>query len=68
LTGLNGDTPLGYVVRIRAEKNSKKIREMTANEKKIRSEWFTFKSKNKNISKIELKTEDISKIFSKMFG
>lgn len=55
-------------MRIRAEKNSKKIREMTTHEKKIRGEWFAFKSKNKNISKIELKTEDISKIFSKMFG
>lgn len=68
LTGLNGDTPLGYVVQIRAEKNAKKIREMTAQEKKIRSEWFAFKSKTKQAQKIELKTEDISKVFSKMFG
>lgn len=41
---------------------------MTAQEKKIRSEWFAFKSKTKQVQKIELKTEDISKVFSKMFG
>lgn len=41
---------------------------MTAQEKKIRSEWFAFKFKTKQAQKIELKTEDISKVFSKMFG
>ena len=68
LTGLNGDTPLGYVVQIRSEKNPKRIKEMTANEKKIRAEWANFKRKNKKEEKIYLKTEDISKVFSKMFG
>lgn len=69
LSGLNSDTPLGYVVRIRSEKNPKKIREMTKNEKKIRAEWMNFRAKQeKKKEKIYLKTEDISKIFSKMFG
>lgn len=68
LSGLNGDTPLGYVVQIRSEKNPKKIREMTANEKKIRIEWANFKRKNKKEEKIYLKKEDISKVLSKMFG
>ena len=67
LSGLNGDTPLGYVVQIRSEKNQKRIKEMTANEKKIRTEWTYFKRKNKKEEKIYLKTEDISKVFSKMF-
>ena len=68
LTGLNGDTPLGYVVQIRSEKNPQKVKEMTAHEKKIRNEWANFKRKNKKDEKIYLKTEDISKVFSKMFG
>lgn len=68
LSGLNGETPLGYVVQIRSEKNPKKIREMTANEKKIRSDWAVFKAKDKKSPKIELKSEDISKVFSKIFG
>lgn len=67
LSGLNGDTPLGYVVQIRSETDNKKIRQMTKKEKEIRSEWAEFRRKNNKIKKIELKTEDISKIFSKMF-
>lgn len=67
LSGLNGDTPLGYVVQTRAEKDPKKIRKMTAHEKKIRSDWVAFKTKSKIQQKVELKTEDISKVFSKMF-
>ena len=67
LSGLNGDTPLGYVVQVRAEKDTKKIKKMTAHEKKIRSDWIAFKSKNNKSKKVELKTEDISKVFSKMF-
>lgn len=68
LSGLNGDTPLGYVVQTRAEKDPKKIRKMTAHEKKIRSDWMSFKSKNNKTKKVELKSEDISKVFSKMFS
>ncbi len=68
LSNLNSDTPLGYTVMIRSEKNPKRIREMTANEKKIRADWAEFKRKNRKGEKIYLKKEDISKIFSKMFG
>lgn len=68
LSGLNGDTPLGYVVKVRSEKNAKNIKEMTANEKKIRNEWFAFRAKQNKKDKIYLKKEDISKVFSKMFG
>lgn len=43
LVGVMGDTPLGYVVSIRSEKDRKKINEMTNNEKKIRADWNRFK-------------------------
>lgn len=66
LSGLNSETPLGYVVQIRSEKDYKKIKEMSKNEKEIREKWTNFK--NKNNKKIEINTEDISKIFSKMFN
>ena len=68
LSGLSGDTPLGYVVQIRSERNPKKIREMTAKEKKIRAKWAEFRRKNNIQKQVYLKTEDISKVFSKMFG
>ncbi len=68
LSNLNGDTPLGYVVQIRSEKNVKKIKEMTSQEKKIRFEWAQFRSKQNKKDKIYLKKEDISNVFSKMFS
>lgn len=67
LSGLNGDTPLGYVVQIRSETDSKKVREMTKSEKELRRKWNDFKLKNNVQKRIELKSEDISKVFSKMF-
>lgn len=69
LSGLNGDTPLGYVVKIRSEKNPKKINSMTSNEKKIRAEWQQFKLKRKreNQKYINVKKEDISKVLSQIF-
>lgn len=69
LVGINGDTPLGYTVRIRSEKDSKKISQMTNHEKKIRSDWFEFRRKqNKQNTKIELSNDQINSVLSKMFG
>lgn len=70
LVGINGDTPLGYVVQTRAETDSKKIKEMTAHQKKIRNEWQEFKTKKKKEmnNKIILTGEDITKVMSKLFG
>ena len=70
LVGLNSETPLGYAVQIRSEKNPKKIKEMTNQEKKIRSDWQQFKlsqnNKNKQ-EKIVLSGNDINKILSQIF-
>lgn len=68
LSGLNGETPLGYVVQIRSEKDMKKINNMTRNEKEIREKWANYNNKNRKNERKEIKKEDISKIFSKIFG
>lgn len=68
LVGINGDTPLGYVVQTRAETDQKKIKEMTAHQKKIRAEWQAFKNKKKMDNKIFISGEDITKVMSKLFG
>lgn len=39
LAGLNGETPLGYLVRIRGEKDPKKRKSFTKEEQKIYSDW-----------------------------
>lgn len=67
LIGLNGDTPLGYTVQVRAETDQKKIREMTAHEKKIRQEWKAFKSKQQKQNIIVLSKNQIDKVLSNMF-
>lgn len=69
LIGLNGDTALGNVVKIRSEKDPKRIKEMTNKEKDIRREWQLFRAKqNQKQQKIEIKKENINKIFSQIFG
>lgn len=39
LAGLNGDTPLGFVVQIRAEKDRKVISKFTREQKQIYNDW-----------------------------
>jgi hypothetical protein len=46
VSGLMGDTPLGNIVQIRAETNTERIKAMTPQEKRIRSEWANRKIKD----------------------
>lgn len=39
LAGLNGETPLGHIVSIRAESDKEKLKKFTPEEKRIRNEW-----------------------------
>lgn len=39
LQGLNGDTPLGNVVRIRSEKDPKLLKSFTPEQNRIRADW-----------------------------
>ena len=50
LAGIMWETPLGDVVRVRSATDPKTIREMTAHEKKIRSEWAAFQRTKKRES------------------
>lgn len=67
LVGLNEETALGRIVQIRAEKDNKKIREMTNHEKKIRSDWQEFKRKQQKEHVVYLSKDEIDKVFSNMF-
>lgn len=40
LAGINGDTPLGRIVSIRAEKDPNRLKQFSAAEKKIRNDWI----------------------------
>lgn len=39
LAGLNGETPLGYVVSIRSETDKDRLKQFSPAERKIRNEW-----------------------------
>ena len=43
LGGLDGDTPLGRVVRVRLESGAEALKRMTAAERRVRREWAGFK-------------------------
>lgn len=66
IAGLNGDTPLGNIVRIRKETDPEIIKKFTAEEMKIRNEW-----QNKSASKVSPENykqamEDIKNMFKNM--
>ncbi len=67
MAGINGDTPLGYTVQIRAETDQKRIREMTAHEKEIRRKWKEFRQKQHKENLIYVSKENIDKVLSGIF-
>lgn len=63
LSGLNGKTPLGRVVAIRAEDDPETLKHFTTEQKRIRSEWR--KQSSKNVAKETY--EDAMRNFENMF-
>ena len=63
LAGLNGETPLGNVIRIRSEKDNKKIREFSQDERKIFNDW-----KSRHRRKVTGSIEDGEKAIKSLFG
>ena len=64
LAGLNGDTPLGYLVRIRSEKDIKVRQKFTREEKKIYSEW-----RSRHLPKpMQMSREEVETELRKIFG
>lgn len=72
LGGLNSDTPLGNVVMIRSEKDPKKIKSFSNDQKRIRNEWLYKKARtiskdqfNKDMAAFEKIFENMSKVGEK---
>lgn len=53
LSGLNADTPLGNIVTIRSEKDPKKIKEFSAEQKRIRNEYISRRNKKLKSDKLD---------------
>lgn len=63
LSGLNGDTPLGNVVSIRSEKDPKRIKEFTKDQKRIHRDWQ--RKQAENMTREEY--DEAMKMFSNLF-
>lgn len=68
LSGLSAESPLGRIVQIRCENDPKILRNFTAHQRKIRSEW-----RNKASQRIDEKSRDkaleaIKNMFISMSG
>lgn len=66
LSGLNGDTVLGNIVRIRSEKDPKILKNFTENEKKIRSKWINKNAKQVSSENYEQAMENFKNMFKAM--
>ena len=66
LSGLNGDTPLGNIVRIRKEKDPEVIKKFTAEEMKIRNEWLNKSASQISTENYKQAMEDIKNMFKNM--
>ena len=68
LAGLNGETPLGNIVRIRSEKNPKMLKEFSKEEKEIRSKWLRKNAKEVSHESYEQAMESFKNMFKAMAG
>lgn len=69
LAGIMHDTPLGYVISVRSEKDPKKIREMTNAEKDIRRKWQRFRAaKAESVQQYTMTLEQFQQLFKNLAG
>lgn len=69
LVGLNGETPLGYVVSVRSEKDTERIKNMTNKELEIREKWNSFKAeKFGDVSQFTMSVSELQQMFKSLAG
>lgn len=68
LAGLNGETPLGHVVRIRSEKDINNIRKFSKEEKRIYNEWQKRKASQISREEYQKAMNALSAAFRSMAG
>jgi hypothetical protein len=68
LAGIMHDTPLGYVISVRSEKDPKKIHEMTNAEKDIRRKWQRFRAAKAESVQYTMTLEQFQQLFKNLAG
>lgn len=70
VSGLMNDTPLGKVVEIRQESDPDILKNMTAEQRAIRNEWFAFRNSNMHYSEEDMRrqSEQLEKMMASLFS
>lgn len=68
LSGLNGDTPLGRIVSIRAENSKDILKNFTPEQRKIRMEWRNKQAESIPKQSYEQVINNFEKAFAMAFG
>ena len=68
ISGLGPKTPLGEIVSIRLETDPKIIKNFSANQRRINSEWQTRRAKNRSEAEVNDALEQIKQAFIRMAG
>ena len=66
INGLSGNTPLGQVIGIRAEKDPERIKEFSADEKKIRNDYLRKKALTKTDKEVDNVLSGLQQAFMSM--
>ncbi len=66
ISGLSSDTPLGTVVRIRAEEDREVLKNFTPEQHRIRNEWRKKIAGTKSENELNQALEQILKAFKEM--
>lgn len=62
------DTPLGRVVAIRSEKDADVIRQMTPDQRRIKSEWAAYQASKTTKEVQQKQMKQIQAMIASMFG
>ena len=63
MEGLSGDTPLGNLIAIRAEKDPEQIKKFTPEQRKIRNEYLTRQARHKSQKQVDEALEGMKQAF-----
>lgn len=68
MTGLDGKTPLGRIISIRAEEDREVLKHFSPEQKRIRSEWRRKKAKKMSAKDTETAIETFKRMFIQLAG
>ncbi len=68
MSGLDGKTPLGRIISIRAEDDREVLKQFTPEQRRIRSEWRRKKAKKMSAKDTETAIETFKRMFIQLAG